>query len=102
MHQMSHSTITELIADLQQQGYTDDLVCLPHAVECRTKAVALLPEQFHVDSFHRFEGDTDPADEAIVYAISSASLGVKGILINGYGASSDTLTAAMVEKLSVR
>lgn len=99
---MNYSTITELIADLQQQGYTDDLACLPHALECRTMSVELSPAEFHVDSFHRFEGDTDPADEAIVYAISSPTQGVKGILVNGYGTSSDGLSDAMVAKLSLR
>jgi hypothetical protein len=48
---------------------------------------------------YRFEGESDPSDEAILYAISSEKHGLKGLLVNGYGVSSDPLTEAMVSKL---
>jgi hypothetical protein len=41
---------------------------------------------------------TDPANEAILYAISSLK-GKKGILINGYGIYSDPITDEMIAKL---
>jgi hypothetical protein len=36
---------------------------------------------------HRYEGESDPGDEAVVYAIESKK-GIKGILVSGFGASS--------------
>ena len=56
------------------------------------------PDELEIVEIHRFEGDTDPADEAVVYAIESTS-GLKGVLINGYGASAVGLGAEMVMKL---
>jgi hypothetical protein len=52
-----------------------------------------------VDKHYRFEGMSDPGDEAVVYAISSPRHGVKGTLVNGYGISSEALSAEMVKAL---
>ena len=42
---------------------------------------------------------TDPADEAIVYAIESTDGTAKGVLINGYGIYTDSLSDQMLKKL---
>ena len=44
---------------------------------------------------------TDPADEATVYGIVS-STGVRGILVTGFGASADMVSAEILEKLTIR
>jgi hypothetical protein len=49
---------------------------------------------------YRFEGNTDPADEAIVYGIESTS-GMKGVLVTGYGISAEGMGAEMAKKLSL-
>jgi hypothetical protein len=46
------------------------------------------PEDFEIVEVYRFEGNSDPADEAVVYAIES-NRGHKGVLVNGYGPSSE-------------
>jgi hypothetical protein len=59
----------------------------------------IFPNEFSVNKTYRFEGMTDPGDEAIIYAISSDKHNVKGTLVNGYGTSSSALTHEMVEAL---
>jgi nicotinamide mononucleotide (NMN) deamidase PncC len=59
----------------------------------------LFPEEFVVDKHYRFEGNTDPGDEAVVYAISSEKHQVKGTLINAYGIYSDPVSDEMVKAL---
>ena len=49
--------------------------------------------------FHRFEGNSDPGDEAIVYAIESRN-GLKGVLVNAFGVYSEPLSDDMMKKLS--
>jgi len=44
----------------------------------------LNPEDFIIDKHYRFEGISDPDDEAVVYAISSLKQNLKGVLLNGY------------------
>jgi len=61
----------------------------------------LKPSEFVIAEVYRFEGESDPADEAVVYAIESKD-GRKGVLVNGFGISADELGEEMVEKLAVR
>jgi len=48
--------------------------------------------------FYRFEGESDPSDSSVVYAIE-ASDGEKGTLVDGYGNSGDSLAADFVQKI---
>ena len=92
-------TLSEAITDLRAKGYVEDFNLEPQCLECRGGAYKLFPEEFTVDTYYRFEGMTDPADEAVLYAISSDKYGLKGILVNGYGIYADDTTNEMVNKL---
>jgi hypothetical protein len=55
-----------------------------------------------VDKFYRFEGESNPSDSAILYAVSSNKHQLKGILVNGYGIYSEPITDEMLQKLDIR
>lgn len=57
------------------------------------------PAEFEITEVYRFEGDTDPADEAIVFAIESSN-GLKGVLVNAFGVYSEPMSDEMIKKLS--
>lgn len=42
------------------------------------------PSQVTVMSFHRFEGETDPGDNSIIYAVQTKD-GKKGTIVSSYG-----------------
>jgi len=94
-----YDTLTEAINALQEQGYTEDFNLKAHCIECRHGEIQLYPDQFEIDKVFRFYGPSDVDDESILYAISSATLDLKGLLVNGYGASSDIPTQEMIDKL---
>lgn len=96
----SYDTLSQAVNDLRRRGYTDDLWLKDHCVVCGGTRTELHPEDFHIDEFHRFEGNSDPADQSIVYAISAPKHGIKGVLVNGYGPSASSLTQEMVAKLA--
>jgi hypothetical protein len=50
---------------------------------------------------HRFEGETSSDDEAVVYGIETAK-GNKGVLVNGYGISSEPLPNEFIRRIRVR
>ncbi|HTB07625.1 MAG TPA: phosphoribosylpyrophosphate synthetase [Bacteroidia bacterium] len=95
----SYDTLSEAMNELKKQGYTEDFNIKHDCLICKDGTIKVFKDDFVVDKFFRFEGDTDPADEAILYAISSPKNNVKGILVNGYGIYSEPMANELVEKL---
>ena len=99
------TTVSEVLNKLKENGYTVDFNLNDNCLVCHGNSLQIHPEEFVVDKHYRFEGQTDPGDEAIVYAISSTKHNIKGTLVNGYGISSDPMTdkmiAALTEKASI-
>lgn len=98
----SYDTMTEAINGLRKQGYTEDFNLLEDCLSCRNGQFRVFADEFMVDKYFRFEGASDPDDSSIVYAISSPSKGLKGVLVNAYGIYSDSDTNDLMEKLRVR
>jgi hypothetical protein len=96
----TYDTVSEAVNGLKQRGYTIDFNLEHDCVTCHETPVSLKPHEFEIAEVHRFEGNSDPADEAVVFAIESKH-GQKGILVNGFGISADPLSNEMVEKLRV-
>jgi hypothetical protein len=97
----SYDTMAEAVNGLKQRGYTIDFNLDNDRIRCQKTPLALLPDEFEITEVYRFEGDSDPADESVVFAIESRH-GAKGVLVNGFGVSADGLDDKMVEKLKFR
>jgi hypothetical protein len=97
---ISYDTVTDAVKGLKERGYTIDFNLENDCITCHKTPLTLKPSEFRITEVHRFEGPSDPADEAVVYAIEAKN-GEKGILVNGFGISSDTFDSAMIEKLRI-
>ena len=93
------TTLSEILTKLKQDGYTEDFNLRANYLACQGNQVQVFPHEFVVDKHYRFEGLSDPADEAVVYAISSSKYRLKGTLVNGYGLYADPLADEMVKAL---
>jgi hypothetical protein len=51
---------------------------------------------------YRFEGETNPSDEAVVYAVESKDGTMKGTIVNAYGIYADPKSDEMIKMLSMR
>jgi hypothetical protein len=98
-HKTHYGTVTEALEKFKKQGYTKDFNLEENALVCSGEKFSA--EEFEIEDVYRYEGNTDPADEASVYAIKSKS-GIKGVLVTGYGASADSVSSAILAKLSRR
>jgi hypothetical protein len=94
------TTLSQRLDQLRKEGYTEDFNLHPDCLHCQEGKFILYPDDFKIDIFYRFEGESDPADAAILYGISSEKHKLKGVLVNGYGISADPLTNEMIKKLS--
>jgi hypothetical protein len=94
----SYDTVTEALSDLKKRNFTMDFNLAENCIVCNEQKFSI--EDFEIVEFYRFEGDTDPSDQAIVYAIESKS-GLKGVLVSGYGISAEGMSAEMARKLKV-
>lgn len=56
------------------------------------------PGQVHIKNFFRFEGDSDPADNSILYAIELDN-GEKGTLMDAYGSYNDALIGKFIKQV---
>jgi len=91
-----YATVTDAISELRKQGFLIDFNLKENSLEADSAKFS--SEEFEILDVYRYEGNSDPADEATVYAIVSQS-GLKGILVTGYGVSSDPVSTQMLRKL---
>lgn len=95
-----YDTVSEAVNGMVKRGYTHNFTTCNGGVECSVMDLKLSPDQFKITEVYRFEGNTDPADEAIVYGIESVD-GIKGVLVNGYGASNDSFINNILKDLGI-
>ncbi|MEI9909852.1 MAG: hypothetical protein WDO71_09390 [Bacteroidota bacterium] len=93
-----YDTVSAAVNGLKQRGYTMDFNLSENCLVCHDHTFKV--EDFEITEFYRFEGNSDPADEATVYAIEG-NKGHKGVLVTGYGASAEGMGAEMAKKLTM-
>jgi hypothetical protein len=91
-----YDTVSGAVNGLKQRGFTLDFNLQENCLVCQEHKLDI--DDFEIVEVYRFEGNSDPADEAVVYAIQSVN-GLKGVLVNGYGISADEMSSEMVKKL---
>ncbi|MBE7174964.1 MAG: phosphoribosylpyrophosphate synthetase [Mucilaginibacter polytrichastri] len=95
-----YETMIDAINDLKERGYTHDLSLTNDSLECKDLDLRLRAEDFDIDEFYRFEGESDPADNTIVYAVSSEKKNLKGTLVHAYGTYSEAIDPDLLAKLT--
>ena len=92
----TYETVSDAVDGLKKRGYVMDFNLDENCIVCHEDKFD--PQDFEIVEVYRFEGNSDPADEAVVYAIES-SKGHRGVLVNGYGPTSESMSSEMAKKL---
>lgn len=95
-------TLSQIIEQLRKEGYEEDFNLQQNCLECRKGDFKVFHDEFVIDRTYRFEGESDPADEATLYAISAPKYGIKGILVNGAGIYTEDITDEMLHSLQIK
>ncbi len=82
------NTLTERVNKAIQNGYIENFKATKQGLFLEKNNRTYTPTEVQIKDFNRFEGVSDPADNSIMYLIETTD-GMKGILIDAYGAYSD-------------
>jgi len=97
----NNQTLSQRMNSLRDQGYTKDFNLLENQIEHKDEGKTYEIKDFEVDDVYRFEGMSNPADNSILFAISTKD-GNKGMLVDGYGITSGQVSKAMLNKLKLK
>ncbi|MDN3672743.1 hypothetical protein QWY99_06695 [Flavobacterium branchiarum] len=89
-----YATVSKALDQLNEKGFTYDF-------NLNEDVIKKNPEKFEIVHVYRYEGNSDPGDEAVVYGIKSTS-GKKGVYVAGFSADTDSETAKILSDLSIR
>lgn len=93
-----YDTLSTALAALRAKGFTEDFNLAENCLICHARRFN--PDEFEITEVHRFEGPSDPADNAVLYGIESHG-GLKGVLVNAYGYQSEPMSDAIARKLHI-
>lgn len=97
----NYDTVFDALRSLKNRGYTTDFNIAFDKLICNETKICLNPNEFEITEVYRFEGESNPSDEAVVYAVESKNEKMKGTLVNGYGIYADPMSDEMIKKLSM-
>lgn len=97
----TYDTVTAALTGLKAKGYTLDFNIAFDKLMCADNKVCLNPHEFEITEVHRFEGDSNPDDEDVVYAVESLDKKIKGTLTSAFGMYADTISTEMLRKISM-
>jgi len=87
---------------LTAEGYREEFRAETKGLRALGSGRIYAPEALHVDRVLRFEGPSDPADEALLFALSVAEDGVRGTYAVTFGPAVEPDDAEMVRRLRAR
>ncbi|MCR8556113.1 phosphoribosylpyrophosphate synthetase [Mucilaginibacter sp. BJC16-A38] len=96
----TYNNLVEATNDLMKRGYTENLSLEGDTVDDKDKNIHMTADDIEIDEFYRFEGASNPDDNAIVYAVTSKKYDLKGVLINAFGTYANTSSSAILAKLN--
>lgn len=95
-------TLSYAIEKEVKKGYIENFMITEDGLKTTKSEKIYSPDQISIVDFYRFEGASDPDDNAILYVIETDD-GVKGTVVDAYGADANsTITAFIldVERIS--
>ena len=96
-----YDTLVYALEGLKERGYTVNFNIAFDKLMCSNNNICLNPDEFDIVEVHRFEGDSNPDDEDVVYAVESKDGLIKGIITSAFGMYADSASTEMLKKLSI-
>jgi len=95
----SYETVVAALEDLKARGYNLNFNIAFDKISCSEKDICLNPDEFEIVEVYRFEGDSNPEDEDVVYAVQSKDSNIKGTITSAFGTYADGASDKIIQKL---
>ena len=93
------NSLSMVMAKAVKNGYRESFKVTPKGLVPQSDENRIYgPDQIQVVNFYRFEGESDPGDESIMYQIETND-GLKGVLVDAYGAYADEKTTVFMQQV---
>lgn len=93
--QMYHyATVSKALEELKEKGFTTDF-------NLQEDRIIDHQEDFEISHIYRYEGESDPGDEATVYGIKSKE-GERGVFVAGDLSMGERSATQVLNELSIR
>lgn len=91
------NTLTAVYAKAVKNGFKENFR-MSNTGLLSSADVCYRPEQVTFTNFYRFEGDSDPADNTILYLVTCED-GLKGTLVDAYGTYANPVVTKFMEEV---
>ena len=92
--------VARAVERLTAAGYREDFRAERDGLRAVNTGRMYEPESLEIDEVLRFEGESDPDEEVVIYALNDAAQGAKGTYVVAYGTYVDPVDAEMLRRLS--
>jgi hypothetical protein len=89
-----YATVSKALEELKDKGFTYDF-------NLHEQDIVNNPNDYQIVHIYRYEGNTNPDDEAIVYGIRTKS-GKNGVFVSGFAANSVSDAAQVLINLTIK
>jgi hypothetical protein len=91
-------TLADCINKVVLQGYAESFRVTKQGMQAMKNEKIFQPEEICIVNFYRFEGESDPGDNSILYVIETSD-GSKGTLVDAYGAYADEAVNKFIKQV---
>lgn len=91
-------SLSSLLNKMVLQGYDDDFKISDKGLRSLRTEKYYRPDQISVVNFFRFEGQSDPNDNTILYVIETSD-GLKGTIVDAYGPYADRMLSEFMTQV---
>lgn len=91
-----YKTMAEAVDELRRRGFTTEFAVNNENGQVTAGDETFTSDELTIVEHHRFEGMSDPDDSSVVYALEAPN-GLKGVLVDAYGAYANWKTGALLK-----
>ena len=91
-------TLVSCLNSLFSHGFESQFKAVKGGLKSLKSQKIFKPEEVKIRNFYRFEGESDPSDNSILYALETSD-GERGTLTDAYGPYSDSQVTKFIQEV---